>query len=176
MEQMDSGSSDTDPAIEQQRLEGMTLAELVSVLAEARQRLKGAQQKEAAEKARLLQDPVYVDATYALSVIRDAADLTEMIVRKQAEALAAATHDKHTHEAIEVKTMTSVELLTEIEQARQWCLENFKPALTLDRKMFDKAVQMGTVPGWIAKVHEEAKAYVKSDLTPWLPEGEHVEP
>lgn len=48
--------------------------------------------------------------------------------------------------------------------AREWCMKNFTPALTLDTKTFEKAAKDGTIPADIASVSKEARAQIATKL------------
>jgi len=69
--------------------------------------------------------------------------------------------------AYEIKTVSSV-MVPDEGAALRWSLTNFTPALQLNRKIFDGAVKAGAIPAELAGVVEEAKVYIKSDLSGWL--------
>jgi hypothetical protein len=48
--------------------------------------------------------------------------------------------------------------------ARDWCFVNFRPALALDEKTFEKAVKDGNIPAELATVIKEARAQIATKL------------
>ena len=48
--------------------------------------------------------------------------------------------------------------------AREWCFANFRPALALDEKTFEKAVKDGNIPADLAQVVKEARAQIATKL------------
>jgi len=48
--------------------------------------------------------------------------------------------------------------------AREWCFANFRPALALDEKTFEKAVKDGNIPAELATVIKEARAQIATKL------------
>lgn len=54
-------------------------------------------------------------------------------------------------------------------RAEEWCVANFRPALTLDEKVFKSIVKnYAIVPAEIAKVVEEKRAQIAKDLSKYL--------
>jgi len=47
---------------------------------------------------------------------------------------------------------------------REWCFSNFRPALVLDEKTFEKAVKDGNIPADLAQVVKEARAQIATKL------------
>lgn len=64
---------------------------------------------------------------------------------------------------VTVKNFTVV-TITDEGKAREWCLTNFRPALKLDTKTFEKAAKDGTVPADLATVTKEARAQIATKL------------
>jgi len=76
---------------------------------------------------------------------------------------------KPSHGGFEIKTTTNVNIIDE-GQAREWCFQNFRPALKLDPKTFKDAVKDGNIPPELASVEVEPKVYIKTDLSKFLEE------
>jgi hypothetical protein len=74
---------------------------------------------------------------------------------------------KPSHGGFEIKMSTSVSIPDET-QAREWCFQNFRPALKLDAKTFKDAVKDGNIPPELGSVEVEPKVYIKSDLSKFL--------
>ena len=65
--------------------------------------------------------------------------------------------------AVTVKWFRAVKIASE-EKAREWCFTNFRPALKLDNKTFEKAVKDGSIPVELATVSKEAHAQIATQL------------
>ena len=72
--------------------------------------------------------------------------------------------NKKPHPAIQIKEFDVVQILDK-ERAREWCLANFRPALKLDEKTFEKAAKDGTIPADLAMVSKEPRVQIASDLS-----------
>jgi hypothetical protein len=88
------------------------------------------------------------------------ADL-ESGLRKQ--ALALWKEDYELPPQLAVKQFTVVEI-PDPSQAREWCFNNFRPALKLDTKVFEKAAKDGSIPAELALVSKEARAQIATVL------------
>lgn len=66
--------------------------------------------------------------------------------------------------SVKVKNFTEAHIEDE-KKAREWCLENFTPALTLDKKVFEKAIKDGSIPSELGTVSVVKRAQVASDLS-----------
>lgn len=66
-------------------------------------------------------------------------------------------------ERVDVKKFTVVNEYDKTA-AREWCFINFRPALILDSKTFDKAVKDGNIPADIATVGNEYRAQIATKL------------
>lgn len=93
------------------------------------------------------------------------------IIGKEIEILCLpqfkADGNKHPHEAVTIKEFDVVAIANETA-AREWCFTNFRPALKLDNKVFEKAATDGSVPAELATVTKEARVQVASDLSKYL--------
>lgn len=78
---------------------------------------------------------------------------------------ALALHDEKCElpSRVAVKNFTVVKIPDEAK-AREWCMTNFRPALKLDAKTFEKAAKDGTVPTELATVSTEARAQIATKL------------
>jgi len=77
---------------------------------------------------------------------------------------AVASGELNPHPAITVKTYTALEY-SEGEMIG-WCTRNMTPALSLNRRVFEKIAHTGAVPGVVIK--DERKATIATDLSKWL--------
>ena len=96
---------------------------------------------------------------------QDAAELAAADVEKEVKALAVQMNELAAElpERVKVKMFTVV---TEYDKAkaREWCFANFRPALMLDEKTFEKAVKDGNIPAELATVIKEARAQIATKL------------
>jgi len=95
----------------------------------------------------------------------------DRMVREQALEAFNADGSRRPHPAVTVKEFTVVTIPDEMK-AREWSFTNFRPALKLDAKVFEKAVKDGTVPAELATVATEARAQIATDLSKYLAEEE----
>jgi hypothetical protein len=109
----------------------------------------------------------YTSLEIALNqAMQDEADaLTK--VRDAAFAEYGKDGNKHPHEEVTIKEFTHCEIV-DYERAREWCLKNFTPALTLDDKIFVNVAKKGMVPEDLVKEYSEFKAQVTQDLSAYL--------
>lgn len=111
------------------------------------------------------------DAYMQLDQLRTQTDaeierITEEIKLKALEEF-YGTKNKEPFAGVQVKLFTVVTINDE-KQAREWCISNFRPALKLDTKMFEKAAKDGNVPDELAKVEVEPRAQIAADLNEYL--------
>jgi hypothetical protein len=94
---------------------------------------------------------------------------SEVQLAALAEFESTGRTDKHPHPTITVKEMSKVEVL-DMEKSREWCFENFKPALVLDDKAFKEMAGTfrGRVPSELIAYTTEYKATIARDLTDYL--------
>lgn len=81
----------------------------------------------------------------------------------RAAALALHENSCELPARVTVKNFTVV-TITDEAAAREWCMTNFRPALKLDTKTFEKAAKDGTVPADLATVTKEARAQIATKL------------
>lgn len=67
------------------------------------------------------------------------------------------------HEKVKIENHTIVKPYNEAN-AREWCFTNFRPALTLDTKTFEKAAKDGQIPSNIVETDTEPRAKIASKL------------
>ena len=73
--------------------------------------------------------------------------------------------NKHPHENIEIKVFPVAKLIKEkIGGLKEWCFLNFRPALKLDTKVFEKATKDGSIPAELATVSEEPHVHIATKL------------
>ncbi len=118
-----------------------------------------------AEKAKIM-DEVRASIGYSLWDAKQAdaqlfADGIEAKVKEMALQLADACAELP--ERVKVK-MFSVIPPYDKAAAREWCFANFRPALALDEKTFEKAVKDGNIPPELATVIKEARAQIATKL------------
>ena len=74
-----------------------------------------------------------------------------------------ANGNKKPHDAVQIKLFSVVDILNETA-AREWCFLNFRPALSLDVKKFEKAAKDGSIPAELATVSEEPRVQIATKL------------
>lgn len=92
--------------------------------------------------------------------------LTELVKSKALEEF-NGTKNKKPFDGVEIKVFTVVNI-TDERKAREWCVANFRPALKLDVKVFEKAAKDGHIPDELAKVELEPRAQIAADLSMYL--------
>lgn len=76
--------------------------------------------------------------------------------------LAAHSNGEELPERVSVKKFQTVSY--DVAAAREWCFTNFRPALKMDDKAFEKAAKDGNVPADIASVSQEYRAQIATKL------------
>ena len=102
----------------------------------------------------------------AMDALRNAkAEEARLDAEVRAEALAEykANGTKNPHEKVSIAIFTIVPAYNEAA-AREWCFTNFRPALKLDTKTFEKAVTDGQIPDTIAQSDTEARVRIAKQL------------
>lgn len=87
----------------------------------------------------------------------------EAQVREAALEEYKAHGTKQPHERVTIKMFSIVKPYNE-DAAREWCFSNFRPALTLDAKTFEKAVKDGQIPPSIAESDSEPRVTIATKL------------
>ncbi len=109
--------------------------------------------------------PAFIDYedTKAHNKEVDAA-ITQLENEIRAEAVAVYKAGvKQPHEKVKIENHTIVKPYNEAN-AREWCFTNFRPALTLDTKTFEKAAKDGQIPSNIVETDTEPRAKISSKL------------
>ncbi len=75
-----------------------------------------------------------------------------------------ASGTKRPHEFVEIKMFSIVKPYNE-SNAREWCFLNFRPALMLDKKSFEKSAKDGQIPPGIAETDTEPRAQISKKLS-----------
>lgn len=90
--------------------------------------------------------------------------ITQLENEIRAEAVDAfKAGTKQPHEKVKIEMHTIVKPYNEAN-AREWCFTNFRPALVLDTKAFEKAAKDGQIPANIAETDTEPRAKIASKL------------
>ena len=58
--------------------------------------------------------------------------------------------------------------ITNMQNAFQWCLKNFTPALAINTKIFERAAKEGNVPEHLASVETEIVVTIAQDLSAFV--------
>jgi len=92
------------------------------------------------------------------------AAITQLEIEIRAEAVDVfKAGTKQPHEKVKIEMHTIVKPYNEAN-AREWCFTNFRPALSLDTKAFEKAAKNGQIPENIAETDTEPQAKIASKL------------
>jgi len=67
------------------------------------------------------------------------------------------------------RSRTTVTITNE-KDALQWCLRNFTPALSLNKKVFETAVKAGSIPDELATVETSQTVIIAQDLSSFVEE------
>ena len=97
-------------------------------------------------------------------------ELTEQLRQDGLDIYNLDGEKKPSHGGFEIKTSTKVIFSFEEPVIREWCFDNFRPALKLDTKVVEKAAKDGNLPPNMASVSEEPKVFIKTDLSGFLKE------
>lgn len=111
----------------------------------------------------LKSDPDYIRASDAIGRATLEEEKLSEAIRQESLSLYSVDGDKKPHDAVQVKIFQVVSIPDE-NAAREWCFTNFRPALKLDAKTFEKAAKDGTVPEGLAVVTEEPRAQIAAKL------------
>lgn len=107
--------------------------------------------------------PEYKNAIATLSAAKAEEARLDEEVRAAALAEYQETQTKNPHEKVSIAIFSTVKPYNEAA-AREWCFMNFRPALTLDKKAFEKAVTAGQIPDNIAQSDTEARVKIAKQL------------
>jgi hypothetical protein len=137
------------------------LEKLLDKLKEAREQAADARKAKQAviEAAQSTQE--YKEADAATNEADEIITRLETEIKRQAldyHELCAALPER-----VAVKMFTVVSIPDE-SAAREWAFSNFRPALKLDAKTFEKAAKDGNIPAELATVSKEARAQIATKL------------
>ena len=135
----------------------------INELKQAREEADELKKKSQALLNLALLNPEYVDA---LNAARKSAEyVQELEGHIHHEALSSFRLDgnKSPHDKVAVKMFKVVEPYDDVA-AREWCFLNFRPALRLDDKTFEKAAKDGSIPDELATVSEEPRVQIATKL------------
>lgn len=139
----------------------------IRALADARREADAAKQSMNALIEQVKQTPEY----QRISASREHYDgICETIISEiQTNALEIYTSEqnKKPHPAVQVKVFSVVKIQNDAA-AREWCFSNFRPALKLDTKTFEKAARDGNIPADLAVVSDDARVQIATDLSEYL--------
>ena len=138
------------------------LGAMLARLAEARQHFDKVKSTVTAIREVFENSPAWKLAKSELEEAGSELDKFDAMVRST-----ALTTKEALPKEIVVKTFKEV-IIPKSEDARQWCFDNMKPALVLDKKIFSDIVKKGLVPQEIAHVEEEKRAQIAQDLSKYL--------
>jgi hypothetical protein len=77
---------------------------------------------------------------------------------------------KPSHGGFEIKVGKKIVFNVDPNVIRDWCFDNFRPALKLDFKKVEDAAKSGDLPTDFSSVEDEPKVYIKTDLSKFLEE------
>jgi len=116
----------------------------------------------------LLDNAEYKRLVESAKMFADKVAELEVEIKKAAGEVYAVDGNKNPHPAIAIKIFSAVKILDE-SAAREWCFANFRPALKMDTRIFEKAVKDKSVPIELATVSDDPRAQIASDLGEHLP-------
>lgn len=128
-----------------------------------REKLADAKTKKAALLAALEASPEWKDAVTQIAFSENEVNKLEAEIREEALDEFKATGTKKPHESVQVQFYSIVKEYNEAA-AREWCFQNFRPALTMDTKTFEKAVKDGQIPDSIAQSDVEPRVKIATKL------------
>ena len=151
------------------------MKELLVKLARARYQEELATQSRKTFEARFRESPDFQLLLQIEAQTKAITALAENIVREAAQAQYDTDMIKKPDVGgYEIKT-SSVVAIQDEQAAREWCFTNFRPALKLDVKSFEKAAKDGNIPAELALVYDEPKVFIKSCLDDFL-KAEEADP
>ena len=139
------------------------LDKLLEDLKVSRQRAERARAEKTELVQKFQQTPEYTSLDLELKFADEAKDRLENELRQFALNQYLDDNNKHPHPKIEIKIFKFVDILNE-GAAREWCFLNFRPALKLDTKAFEKAAKDGNIPPDLAALREEPRVLISSVL------------
>lgn len=149
----------------------MSLNSLIIQLAEARQRSEDIKLGMRLMLDSVINTPEYKEFESDLNKSMAA----EFELRSQIDELALLDYDangnKKPHAAVTVKEFHEIELLDD-GAIREWCFDNYRPALNFDPKLIINAAKDGLIPTKFFKSNISYRPQVSKDLSGYLPKEE----
>jgi hypothetical protein len=139
------------------------LETLVSQLALARRISQEASEAVGELTRHLQQSDVFIATAKAAEEARASEAALDAALREYALKQYLTDSNKHPHEKVEIKKFTVVEI-PNAEAAREWSFLNFRPALKLDTKVFEKAAKDGSIPTDLVCIIEEPRVQIATKL------------
>lgn len=145
----------------------------IIVRALAAQREDAAKLKQAIRERKefiLANDGILADDEKQLEELNSYIESNENELRTRAVAAYRVTGNKKPFGGVEVKNFKVRSFAYDPNSAKRWCLSNLTPALKLDAKTFEKAIESGDVPAEVATMAEtdEPRAQIATDLGKFL--------
>jgi hypothetical protein len=148
---------------ERKQTEMTELETLISQLALARERTMVTRETVCSMTRQLQESSDFIAVSKIAEEARANEAALDAALREYALKQHAVDGNKHPHEKIEIKNFTVVEI-PNAEAAREWSFTNFRPALKLDTKVFEKAAKDGSIPVDLARIIEEPRILISSKL------------
>jgi hypothetical protein len=136
-------------------------------LAKARVTLANSKEQLSVLEKQLLDNPIYIQLKATVGETSATVSQMEEAVRSAALESFRADGNKKPHPAVSIKIFQTTKILDE-DAAREWCFANFRPALKLDAKTFEKAAKDGNVPAELVTIGEDPRAQIATDLDEYL--------
>lgn len=137
--------------------------EKLQALAAAREAVELAKNEKYKMVLALEESPAYKAILEQIAAAESEASRLDEEIRTEAIAEFKATGTKQPHEKVSIALYSIVKPYNEAT-AREWCFSNFRPALTLDKKSFEKAVTSGQIPDSIAQSDSEPRVKIAKQL------------
>jgi hypothetical protein len=117
------------------------------------------------ERRQMIEEIQATPAYKALSEAGTEADQTIEIIEANIREVTLALHmaGATIPERTNTRKKTTVDIPSELS-AKTWCIDNFTPALALDKKAFEDAVKKGQIPAVLATVKTETTITIATKL------------
>ncbi len=142
--------------------------ELITKLAQSRRSLvELVEEKEELLASAIAKIPGYENLLTEITKTKESIESIEKQIRDSAVQDFRVRGNKRPHDAVQIKVFQIVSVVDE-PKAREWCFQNFRPALKLDTKTFEKAAKDGSVPSDLVVCEEEPRAQIATDLSKYI--------
>ena len=117
------------------------------------------------ERKQMIEEVQATPAYKALSEAGDETDQTIAIIESDIRNMTLDLYmaDAAIPERTGIRNKTTVNIPSELS-AKTWCIDNFTPALALDKKVFEDAAKKGNIPSILATVTTEATVTIATKL------------